>query len=152
MQLPRSQVSKIFITGNESPSVGFVPAGGDERASYSWLTLDHARLRDRHAKLGLLEKHPITSPEGYLDALGTSPASDDAPLQLARKAERIDRAKSFTKTTKGGLAVYFVDAAEPGDRRLYFAIRGDNSLYVLAGALPRAFVNALLSSLRVKDP
>jgi hypothetical protein len=86
-----------------------------------------------------------------LDAVGTSPTADDTALELARRVERIDRAKRYIKNSRGDLSVYFVDAAEAQDRRLYFAIDGDPALYVLAGPFPDAFADALLSNLRVKD-
>lgn len=151
LQLPRTEVGKIFSTGTGSLAIELVPPAGDLKQSTSLFDRTQTHLRDLFKKSGFLQAHNIKTPRDYWDTLGKEPAADDKLLRLVRKAERIDSASSYTRLSKGPLTAYVVEAAEPRDQRIYFVIDDDETYYMLVGPMTPALVNAILANARAVE-
>jgi hypothetical protein len=108
LQLPQTEVSKIFTTGTGGLAVDLVPPSGDLRESISIFDRTQGHLRDLFSKSGFLADHGIKTPRDYWDALGAEPAPGDKNLGSVRQVELIDTASSYTRLTKGPLTTYVI--------------------------------------------
>ncbi len=151
LQLPQTEVGKIFSTGTGSLAIELVPPTGDLKQSTAIFDRTQTHLRDLFRKSGFLQAHSIKTPRDYWDTLGKEPAADDKLLRAVRKAERIDSASSYTRMSKGALTAYVIQAAEPRDQRIYFVIDGDETYYMLVGPMTPALVHAILANARAVE-
>jgi hypothetical protein len=156
IQLPLAIVGRILVLGGTSSSgMHILPPDYKvpERALSVIFFTQRESTFEAYKRHGFFRQHGVKTNRDFFDALGKSPDKSKS-LTIMRKAHLIDRAKRYSKASKGALSAYWVqmDPPQPSNSdNVYFVIDGEKDVYVLSGHITRALYEAVLSRMSVVD-
>lgn len=137
MRLPVAMVGRMFAFA-DAPGLHILPPGGPRRALLLFAT-SREKLIEKYAGIDR-----SMGARQFFDQLG----SDERHIP-AWRAEGIERAVRYTKTSSGKLHAYRIEAV-PGDTQyVQIVIDGSDKVYTLAGDVTADWYAALLSHLRI---
>lgn len=145
LELPRTEVGKIFSFGVDGMGIGLVPPGGDISKAAFVSRRSFQYIQEMFKSRDLLENNAIRTAADYWRVLGQEPAAGNLKLQALRQIEGITTARHYLHYERGAVSAYLVDAAEPSDWRLYLLLEGDPSYYMFTGPMSEALLNAVLT-------
>lgn len=141
MRLPSAAIGKLFVSAAAGGTLHLIPAGADIRHSLFFSATPIAQWRERYRSLV-----PSADMPQFFDHLGSRTS---APWQIIRKAEHLDTADSYIKTSQGALHAYWIRATLPNTQYLHIVIDGQQQVYSVSGTLTPALYTLLLANLRV---
>lgn len=151
MQLPRTLVGKILVTGTGDYGLHILPRAGASKDSVVFLAVPADKLMQRYEQIGLLRGLDITTNEQLFDALGRLP-HDNKALATLRRIEGIDRASRYIKASRDTVHAYWVlSPSSGGSQHVHFVIDGEELVYTLAGNVTRELYEAVLSNLDIAE-
>jgi hypothetical protein len=150
MRLPLAEIGKILVMNSDSSALTILPPSGSAKESVLFLTVRPERLLKDFERAGLLGGLDINTNEQLFDALGKAP--DNKNLAMLRKIMGIDVAVRYVKWSNDRVRVYWIQSPLPGgSQNVYFVVKGDDIVYLLAGNVTRQFLDAVLANLEISE-
>lgn len=149
MRVPLARLGRIFVQEGElSGAVHFFGPDNEAKNSVMLGAVPRVRLLGSYETAGLVRKGEFAGPEVFFDQLGTQSAAPGAFAAL-RRIEKLDRAKRYTKATRGPLHAYAMQAEPPNAEQVYIVIDGEQTVYRMIGRITPEFYEAILSNMQV---
>lgn len=144
LRMPAALVGRVYVAPNGPPGMHLLPSPDPRRA----LLLFAVSRAEMIGKYGV-DSTSVTARE-FFDSLVNVEG-----YAVARKAEGVEKAVRYTRTTRGasadapGVAAYLIEARAGETQTLHIAIDGDDLIYTLAGDISAPVYSAVLSRLRI---
>ncbi|WP_077032999.1 hypothetical protein [Pelomonas sp. KK5] len=145
MQLTPSEIAELLLTEDEEAPAPTV------RQGLQFLMLSPGGLLRPYQRDGLLKPLGVHTNRQFLEAIGRPPRAGERALARARQGEGIDNCESYTRSSQGAISAFWIKSPSPGRQRIYFLVDGSPTVYLLAGEVTPAFLDALLSGLRIAE-
>lgn len=149
MKLSPTQIQRIFISDTEPFALHLLPTGAvDGRTGALFMSATRAAYIGKYEALGMAGANSMNGQE-FFDLLGNPGRRSDA-LTKVRRIENFDNADRYTKSSRGKIHAYWVQAAPPKSQYIHFVIDDNDTIYSLVGAIAPELYNAILANLRVR--
>lgn len=149
MQLPLEIVGNILVFDAGPPVVNLFSASGNIGDSVTLLAVEQAQILGRHLPSGLIERYGVATAQQFYDLLGR-PTEDEKMLAFAKDVERVSAASRYVKYSRESVHAYWIQSLQPGDQVVNIVVDGQDTVYVLAGPVNQALLDAVLANLQVR--
>lgn len=147
-KLPPSVTGKVYVSDMEPFAVHFLPPHSDSATrSALIMSSDRKAYVGKYEALGLPSLRSLTGTQ-FFDRLDDRLA-DAVVWTKIRRIEGVENARRFTKATRPGVTVYYIESG-PNDSRVHIVVDGRDKIYSLLGDVSPAMYDALIANLAIK--